>query len=194
METDTAKKPNHGSLLARLKAAGVVDAVFSMLEAGEPLRAVESHLERLGIETSVASIHFLKAKHLHLWQAERIRLDAAREGIVEKTLPETVRQILLSRIGRVAVDAGGVDQLRVVVPLFSDWCRSSIAERAENRAERDSVRKTALRIEELLADADRLQAVRDAREAVASDGLEARLGAIVKTLWGDFGLGGEEAA
>jgi hypothetical protein len=120
--------------------------------------------------------------------------EAAKEGIVEPTIPATVRRVLLTRIGRLALDTHTLEGLRVVVPLFSDWTRSNVAEMAEARASRDSLRRFALRLEDLLADEQKLRELREAREKVAGEGVEKRVEAIIRTLWGEEALLGREAA
>lgn len=186
VKADTPKNPNNHSLLARITASGLADAVFSALEAGRPIREVADLCNRHGIDTSPAAVHSLKRQHLHHWSARRILDDASKEGIAEPTLPATVRRILLTRIGRAAVDAHTIENLRVVVPMFSDWVRSNVAELAEERQNRDSVRRMCLRIEDLFADEAKLQAVRAAREEVANEGIERRLEAIRAAMWPDI--------
>jgi hypothetical protein len=194
METDKPEKPNAHSLLARVTASGLADAVFSALEAGRPIREVAELCKSRGVDTSPAAVHSLKRAHLHHWSARRIVEEAAKEGIVEPTIPATVRRVLLTRIGRLALDTHTLEGLRVVVPLFSDWTRSNVAEMAEARASRDSLRRFALRLEDLLADEQKLRELREAREKVAGEGVEKRVEAIIRTLWGEEALLGREAA
>jgi hypothetical protein len=63
-----------------------------------------------------------------------------------------------------------------------------VAELAEQRAERDSVRRLCLRIDDLLEDESKLAAVRAARDEAAGEGLEKRLLAIRVAMWPDLPL------
>ena len=186
METDTAGKPNSHSLLARITATGIAEAVFGALEAGQTLRSVAKLCTDRGVDASVAAVHDLKRRHLVHWSTRRIAAEAEREGITERTTHETVRAILLARIGKLALDAHAVEDLRVVCPLFEGWTRGRVAELAEQRAERDSVRRLCLRIDDLLEDENKLAAVRAARNEAASGGVENRLLAIRAAIWPDL--------
>jgi len=192
MESDIGQKPNSHSLLARVTAAGIADAVFGSLEAGQTLRAVAKLCTDRGVDASVAAVHDLKRRHLVHWSTKRISAEAEREGITERTTHETVRAILLARIGKLALDAHAVEDLRVVCPLFEGWTRGRVAELAEQRAERDSVRRLCLRIDDLLEDESKLAAVRKARDEAAGEGLEKRLLAIRQAMWPDLPM--DEAA
>ena len=190
-----------GSLKARLDAAGITDAIFVQLEEGASLRAIVDACGRAGIETSIGSVHALKARYLAAWQSERVMASAAAEGIDAKDLPEAVRGILLSRIGRFAVSAHSLDEVRILTSVMGDWTRASIQERAEKRAAVNDQRKlisdltkAASRVHDLLGNEDevkRLRAVVDASEGVA-----AQVDAIIHHLWGDLfsGAAAEEEA
>jgi hypothetical protein len=188
---DRPKNPNRHSLLARLRAVGIEDAVMAALEAGQTLRAVHDIITARGIDTTLPAIHDLKTRHLAAWVSRRVMADARQEGVDAETLPEAVRLLLLAKVGRVAVEATGADQIKTAVAVWAEWMRAAVADRADARAEWESRRKVAMKIEELLANEDKLAAVRDAHATAAAYGTEARLKAIVLSLWGNFG---EEAA
>ncbi len=185
---------NAGSLLSRITAAGIVDGVMSRLEAGDSLASIVESCARHGITTSPPAVWSMKRRHLSEWQSARVMEDAEKEGLTGPDLLATVQNVLLSRLGRFAVACQTLEQLRLLIPLHSDVVRATVAQKAENRQERDSIRRFAMRVDDLLADDDKLAAVRAARAGAAVHGTEARLKAIVQTMWGDFGLGGEEAA
>jgi len=162
-ETRQTFNPRSHSLHARLEAAGLLDGILARLEAGEAATAIAAFLGTKGIETSSASIYQFRHRFLHEWQERKVMEDALKEGIHEKTLPETVRAILLAKIGRHAVAASTFDMVRQVNTTFSEWIRASVADRGEDRQERDSIRKFCLRIEDLLADESKLAALRKAQ-------------------------------
>ena len=192
-ESDSAQnhKGSHGSLYARLRAVGALDGVMALLEEARPLRAIVELAATYGVHASISSAHSLKRAHLHRWQAEKIRTAAAAEGINERHLPAVVREVLLSKIGRSAMDATSLDQLKTVTGIFADWSRVAIAERAENRAAVNDQRrliadltKAAGRVHDLISNEDevkRLRAVVD-----AESGVEAQINAICRHLWGDL--------
>lgn len=175
-----------GSLKARLDAAGIADAIFVQLEEGASLRAIVDACGRVGIETSVGSVHALKARYLAAWQSEKVMQSAAAEGIDAGDLPETVRAILISRIGRFAVNTHSLEELRVINDTFAAWVRAAVADRADKRAEKDLVRKMAERVEDLLANEDLLRRVREARDAASNEGIAAKVKAITLQLWGEI--------
>ena len=188
-ETATPPPPRQaarGSLKARLEAAGITDAIFVQLEEGASLRAIVEACGRAGIETSIGSVHALKARYLAAWQSERVMASAAAEGIDAADLPDAVRAILISRIGRFAVNTHSLEELRVINDTFSGWVRAAVADRADKRAEKDLVRKMAERVEDLLENEDLLRRVREAREAVKDEGIAERVKAISAALWGDW--------
>jgi hypothetical protein len=184
-ENSTFRAANAGSLKSRIDAAGITDGVFASLEAGEPLRVTVEICAKAGIPTSAGSMLAMRRRHLADWQAQRLAREAEAEGISAGDLRETVQGILLARIGRFAHSCTTLESLRTVGQAFADWTRASVAERAEARAERDSLRKLAMKIDDLLADEERLAAVKRARDAVTHRGTEARLEAISVALWGD---------
>ncbi len=192
-ESDSAQnhKGSHGSLYARLRAVGALDGVMALLEEARPLKAIVELAATYGIHASISSAHSLKRAHLHRWQAEKIRTAAAADGIHEKFLPAVVREVLLSKIGRSAMDATSLDQLKTVTGIFADWSRVAIAERAEDRAAVNDRRKliadmtkAAGRVHDLIsneAEVERLKAVVN-----EESGVEAQVKAITRHLWGDL--------
>jgi hypothetical protein len=179
-------KFRRGSLKARLDAAGIADAVFQSLEDGEPLRVAVDICARAGIATSPGSVLAMKRRYLGDWQAQRVAADAAREGISGENLADVVRHLLLARIGRFVHACSSLDDLKTVGQAFHDWTKGAIAERAENRAERESQRKLAMRIDALFADEAKLAAVRTAREDACHLGVDARIEAITRAVWGEW--------
>ncbi len=177
-------KPYANSLRSRIDAAGIADGVFTLLEQGGTLQSARDLCARHGIETSLASVHGLKRGYLSAWQSAKVMAEAERENLPAQDLQEAVRLMLLSRIGRAVTDVSGLDQLKTVVSVFSDWNRASVAERAEARQERESLRRFAAKVDDLLGDPEILESVRAARNAAAEGGLEARLAAISSALWG----------
>jgi len=201
-ESDSAQnhKGSHGSLYARLRAVGALDGVMALLEEARPLKAIVELAGTYGVHASISSAHSLKRAHLHRWQAEKIRTAAAAEGIHVRYLPAVVREVLLSKIGRSAMDATSLDQLKTVTGVFADWSRVAIAERAEDRAAVNDRRKliadmtkAAGRVHDLIsneAEVERLKAVVN-----EESGVEAQVKAIIRHLWGDlFSEEAEEAA
>jgi hypothetical protein len=202
-ESDSAQnhKGSHGSLYGRLRAVGALDGVMALLEEARPLKAIVELAATYGIHASISSAHSLKRAHLHRWQAEKIRTAAAAEGIHERHLPAVVREVLLSKIGRTAMDATSLDQLKTVTGVFAEWSRVAIAERAEDRAAVNDQRKlisdltkAASRVHDLLGNEDevkRLRAVVDAEKGVTE-----QVNALMHALWGDLfsGAAEEEAA
>jgi hypothetical protein len=192
-ESDSAQnhKGSHGSLYARLRAVGALDGVMALLEEARPLKAIVELAGTYGVHASISSAHSLKRAHLHRWQAEKIRTAAAAEGIHERHLPAVVREVLLSKIGRSAMDATSLDQLKTVTGIFADWSRVAIAERAEDRAAVNDRRKliadmtkAAGRVHDLIsneAEVERLKAVVN-----EESGVEAQVRAIIRHLWGDL--------
>lgn len=192
-ESDSAQnhKASHGSLYARLRAVGALDGVMALLEEARPLKAIVELAATYGVHASISSAHSLKRAHLHRWQAEKIRTAAAAEGIHERYLPAVVREVLLSKIGRSAMDATSLDQLKTVTGVFADWSRVAIAERAEDRAAVNDRRKliadmtkAAGRVHDLIsneAEVERLKAVVN-----EESGVEAQVNAIIRHLWGDL--------
>lgn len=192
-ESDSAQnhKGSHGSLYARLRAVGALDGVMALLEEARPLKAIVELAGTYGVHASISSAHSLKRAHLHRWQAEKIRTAAAAEGIHERHLPAVVREVLLSKIGRTAMDATSLDQLKTVTGVFADWSRVAIAERAEDRAAVNDRRKliadmtkAAGRVHDLIsneAEVERLKAVVN-----EESGVEAQVKAIIRHLWGDL--------
>jgi hypothetical protein len=180
-----AKPPTRGSLKSRIDAVGITDGVMVQLEEGATLQTIVDLCADHGITTTPASVLALKRSHLPDWQAQRLMADAAADGIPAQCLPDAVRGILLAKIGRFAVSCATLDQLRSINSTFSDWQRAAVAERAEIRQERDPVRRFAMRIDDLLENADKLDAVRRARADASGSGTEARLLAIIANVWGD---------
>jgi hypothetical protein len=188
---ENATSPPHrqaarGSLRARLEAAGIADAIFAQLEEGASLRAIVDACGRAGIDTSIGSVHALKARYLAAWQSERVMASAAAEGIDAADLPDAVRAILISRIGRFAVNTHSLEELRVINDTFAAWVRAAVADRADKRAEKDLVRKMAERVEDLLENEDLLRRVREARDAASNEGIAAKVRAITLQLWGEI--------
>jgi len=200
-ESDSAQnhKGSHGSLYARLRAVGALDGVMALLEEARPLRAVVELAGTYGVHASISSAHSLKRAHLHRWQAEKIRTAAAAEGIHEKFLPAVVREVLLSKIGRTAMDATSLDQLKTVTGVFAEWSRVAIAERAEDRAAVNDQRrliadltKAAGRVRDLISNEDEVERLR----AVVNDekSVEKQINAIIDHLWGPLFSEAEEEA
>jgi hypothetical protein len=185
-ESAEIAKFRRGSLKARLDQAGIADAVFQSLEDGEPLRVAVGICSRAGIATSPGSVLAMKRRYLCDWQAQRLAADAASEGISGENLADVVRNLLLARIGRFVHACSSLDDLKTVGQAFHDWTKGAIAERAENRAERESQRKLALRIDALFADEAKLAAVRTARQDACHLGVEARIEAITRAVWGEW--------
>lgn len=202
LETDSTQthKGSHGSLYARLKAVGALDGAMVLLEEARPLKAIVELAAKHGIHASISSAHSMKRAHLHQWQAEKIRTAAAAEGINERYLPAVVREVLLARIGRSAMDAANLDQLKTVTGVFADWSRVSIAERAEERAAVNDQRKlisdltkAASRVYDLIGNEAEVERLRTAVNA--ESGVEAQVNAILFHLWGDlFAREGQEVA
>jgi hypothetical protein len=198
-EPDSAQTHNgtHGSLYARLRAVGALDGAMVLLEEARPLKAIVELAGSYGVHASISSVHNLKRTHLHQWQAEKVRTAAAAEGIHEKFLPAVVREVLLAKIGRNAMDAANLDQLKTVTAVFTDWSRNAIAERAEDRAAVNDQRKlisdltkAASRVYDLLGNDDEVRRLRAAVDAEKS--VSAQVNAIIHALWGDLISGAEE--
>jgi hypothetical protein len=198
-EPDSAKshKGCHGSLYARLQAVGALDGVMALLEEARPLKAIVELAATYGVHASISSAHSLKRNHLHRWQAEKIRAAAAADGIHEKFLPAVVREMLLAKIGRTAMDAASLEQLKTVTGIFADWSRVSIAERAEERAAANDQRKlisdltkAASRVYDLLANEDEVKRLREVVDA--NEGVAAQVDAIMHHLWGPLFSGKDE--
>ena len=182
-QSETARNPKRNGLLHRLRAIGIEDAVMAALESGQTLRAVHDIIAARGIDTTLPAIHDLKTRHLAGWVSGRVMAEAKREGVDADTLADAVRALLLAKVGRVVTDATGADQVKAAVGMWADFTRAAMACRADDRAERESQRKMASRIEDLLADVERLEAVKKARDAVSDQGHEARLNAIIRAVW-----------
>jgi hypothetical protein len=200
-ESDSAQTHNgtHGSLYARLRAAGALDGAMVLLEEARPLKAIVELAAKHGIHASISSAHNLKRTHLHQWQAEKVRTAAAAEGIHERYLPAVVREVLLAKIGRNAMDAANLDQLKTVTGIFADWSRVSIAERAEERAAVNDQRKlisdltkAASRVYDLLGNDDEVRRLREVVDA--EKGVSRQVNAIIHALWGDLFSVAEEGA
>lgn len=187
-ESEPQRNPKRNGLLHRLRAIGIEDAVMAALESGQTLRAVHGIIAARGISTTLPAIHDLKTRHLAGWVSGRVMAEAKQEGVDAETLADAVRALLLAKVGRVVTDATGADQVKAAVGMWADFTRAAVACRADDRAERESQRKMASRIEDLLADAERLEAVKKARDAVSDQGHEARLNAIIRTLWPEIDL------
>lgn len=187
-ESEPTQNPKRNGLLHRLRAIGIEDAVMAALESGQTLRAVHGIIAARGISTTLPAIHDLKTRHLAGWVSGRVMAEAKQEGVDADTLADAVRALLLAKVGRVVTDATGADQVKAAVGMWADFTRAAVACRADDRAERESQRKMASRIEDLLADAERLEAVKKARDAVSDQGHEARLNAIIRALWPEIDL------
>jgi hypothetical protein len=168
-----------------------------LLEEARPLKAIVELAAKHGIHASISSAHSMKRAHLHQWQAEKVRAAAAAEGIHEKFLPAVVREVLLAKIGRSAMDAANLDQLKTVTGVFADWSRVSIAERAEERAAVNDQRKlisdltkAASRVHDLLGNEDEVKRLR----AVVNDekSVEKQINTIIDHLWGPLFSEAEE--
>lgn len=191
----------HTSLYQRLKSRGLLDAVMRQLLDGEKdAKAMARWLKMEGVETSASGVYAMLRTHGFGWRYDQSRA-AAEEMALPADMDEAAAITLRRKLQVATLEADGLKELRVLAQISGESAKLAQGERKVRIAEAEMERKlteTRMKgaefVDELLAQAEKLEAARRERARLVADKASdrQRLEGISRIMWGT--LTGEAAA